>query len=392
MIVTNRVRTKLYTGIYRDKFGVAIVISVRGTPKELRKDAEGKPYSAYKRESLPKIREDLQATYALKATRAAATGETFAADVERYLLTLSSGPHKRNAAGYMKHWIAAFGNRPRNEITEIEIQHQFAGITKQPSTLNHIRQALIAFYTTLNGRTGYNPARVLKKVRERYDDARALPYDVIEKIFAALAPTPTKARLMIMAYTGLPPAQIERITPHDLHLDKKAVYVRPRRKGAGVPGRMLPLSPAGVQAFRLFAALHAYGTFQRRQLQTTFAHGIAWAKVNVPADTRPYDLRHSFLTEVYRRTGDLRAVAELGIHATLEQAARYARGAVSERATKAVKTMPRVPRNAVRGSGREGSKSLHLTPQSAREVRGSNQYRKRTKTRQTQRHKPLTRS
>lgn len=387
-----RTRQTLYRGIYRDKFGIAIKISVQGKAKEFRKDARGVSYKNYRESSLPKVRDDLKAAHILTLSRAAAKGEQFAADAARYLDTIRSASHKRNATGYLKYWTEEFGDRQRNQLTELEIETHFATIRKAPSTLNHIRQVLIAFYTTLNGRTGYNPAKVLKKVREQYDNARALPYPIIEQIFAQLAPTPTKARLMVMAYTGLPPALIEQITPHDLHLNKKAVYVKPRRKGAGVAGRMLPLSQAGVEAFRLFASLHAYGTFQRKQLRTTFENGIKWAHVTVPEGTRPYDLRHSFLTEVYRATGDLRAVAELGMHATLEQTARYARAAVSERATKAVAQLPRTTTKTNRGAGPKPSNSLHFGRVSDREVRGSNQYRKTTKSREIPRKKPVTRS
>lgn len=389
---SHRRRIRLATGIYRDKFGIAIKISVHGQPKEFRTDDSGVPYKTRTLPWLIAEKTRLEARWRLAQERTAAKGDTFAADVERYLLTIGSATHRRNAAGYLKHWTQEFALHRRNDITEMEIQAQFATIQKRPSTMNHIRQALIAFYTTLNGRTGYNPAKVLRKVRERYDDARALPYDVIEQIFAHLTPTPTKARLMVMAYTGLPPALIERITPHDLHLNKQAVYVKPRRKGAGVAGRMLPLSRAGVEAFRLFASLHAYGTFQRKQLQQTFENGIRWAKVSVPEGTRPYDLRHSFLTDVYRRTGDLHAVAELGMHATLEQTARYARAAVSERATKAVSHLPRVPRNALRGSSHDPSSSLQLGRGPGQFARGSNQYKKRPKPTDLQRKKPLTRS
>lgn len=334
-------RTPIAKGIFRDRAGISIIVSVNGKPREFRTDERGKRYDAYERHSLPAERKRVEARERLKAERTTVKHGMFPEDVTRYLKTISSDSHRRNSRGYLAHWERAFAGRHRNDITELEVQQVFAAIDKQPSTKNHIRHALIDFYVTLNGTSGYNPARVLTKVRERYDDARALSYDVIERLFAVLDPTPSKARLMIMAYTGLPPAQIERITPHDLFLHKQAVYVRPRRKGAGVPGKLLPLSDAGKRAFQLLASLHAYGTFQRKQLQRTFTYGLKKAGVTVPPGTRPYDLRHSFLTEVYRQTGDLKAVSELGLHATLEQTSRYATGAVSERATKAIAAVPR---------------------------------------------------
>ena len=385
--MNNRIRTVIARGIYRDKFGVAIVVSVEGKPREFRKTEHGRSYAGWSIDALKAERVRVQARERLKVERQAVKGEAFTADVDRYLRTIQSPTHLRNATGLLKHWCAIFGDRHRNEITDMEIREEFARFDKAPSTLNHLRHVLIAFYATLNGRTGHNPARVLKKVRERYDDARALPYETIQKIFDALQPSPTKARLMVMAYTGLPQAQIERLQPHDVRLAKRAIYVRPRRKGAGVAGKMLPLSTAGVKALKEFTRLHAFGTFQRKQLQATFANGIEWSGVSVPDGTRPYDLRHSFLTEVYRQTGDLNAVAELGMHATLEQTARYARGAVSERAEKAVRAT-----NLNRGTTPERSNSFQLGRVVRKGAPGSNQYRKRSKSGNSQRKQPLVRS
>lgn len=385
--MTRAHRTRLATGIYQDVFGVAIIISVQGKPVEHR-DADRYPGKDTAWLQAERVR--LQAAAALKTERQIAKGETFAADAVRYLRTLSSPSHLKDATRLIGHWSAVFGERQRNEITPMEIQEQFARWAyRKPSTRNHLRHTLIAFYKTLNGPQGHNPAAVLKKVRERYDDSRALPYAVIDKIFAALAPSKAKARLMVMAYTGLPQAQIAQLQPHDVQLDRKAVYVRPRRKGAGVAGRLLPLSASGITAFKAFIKAHAFGPFERRQVHNVWKNGVAWAGVTLPPGTRPYDLRHSFLTEVYRQTGDLNAVAELGMHATLEQTARYARGAVSERAKKAVRTVPRIPK---RGTTPNGSNLLHLVPQGATGAWGSNQYRKRTKPAKSQREKTLKRS
>lgn len=333
-------RRRIFTGVYEDAHGIAIVVSVHGTPREFRHDRDGKPYRKYDRHTLPLVRKQIEARERLQAERAVVATQTFAHDVDRYLKTLASPAHRRNSSGYLAHWLHAFADRDRHSITAVEIQQRFAAIDKAPSTKNHIRHALIHFYRTLNP-TGDNPALVLKKVREEYDDARALSYDVIETIFAKLQPSPSKARLMVMAYTGLPQSLIARLEPKDLHLAQARVWVRPRRKGKGAPGRMLPLSPAGVQALTEFRRLDAFGTFQNKQLAQTFRHGAKLAKITLPDTTRPYDLRHSFLTEVYRQSGDLHAVSELGIHATLEQTKRYAKGAASERATTAIGSVPR---------------------------------------------------
>lgn len=341
-----RTRELITTGVYRDKFGVAVVVSVSGKPREFRHDGDKKKYRDHYLEGRRAAwfrdeRKRVQAREQLAAERQAEATDVLRSDVRAYLKTIESESHRRNAAGYLAHWEATFGERQRNTITELEVKERFAQINKAPSTKNHIRRELFVFYQTMNGKTGYNPVLNLKAVREHYLDARALPYEIIEKILAALKPTPAKARLMVMAYTGLPQTLIAKLRPIDFNPDARRLYVRPRRKGAGVEGREIPLSPAGVEALKELARLNAFGPFQNRQLSNTFAHGIRTSGVTVPEGTRPYDLRHSFLTEVYRETGDLTATSELGIHATLEQTKRYAQGALSERATKAIAGVPR---------------------------------------------------
>ena len=383
----SRTRTLITKGVYKDRHGVAIIVSVNGKPREFRHelDEQGKKLRKYDPRLGPAWYRDerkrVQAREHLKAERIAATTGTFAADVDRYLQTISSPTHRINSHGYLQYWIRAFGTGSRHAITELAVQHAFAAIEKQPSTKNHIRHALIKFFETMNGATGLNPARVLPRARKPHTEARALPYSVIERILTALQPSRAKARLMVMAYTGLPQTLIAKIQPGDLDLRKSEVRVKPRRKGARVAGRTLPLSPAGVEAFREFVRLEAFGPFQNRQLVMTFKHGAKLARVALPEDARPYDLRHSFLTEVYRETGDLKAVSELGMHATLEQTARYAQGAVSERATKAIRAVPRFAATTISGNAgkRRKMKGVVVRSGSQRKTHRKGHLPKRTR-------------
>lgn len=340
--MTRTKRQRLFTGVYKDGSNVSIVVSIHGKPREFRQDADGKPYRSYPRHTLKDERIRVQARELLKHERVSEKSYTFATDVDRYLATIHAPKHRSNARTLLGYWVRAFGDRAKDTITELEVREAFATFDKKPATRNHIRRELFAFYKTLNGPQGYNPALNLRAAREKHRDTRALSYDTIDAIFATLAPSKSKARLQVMAYTGLPQSLIAKLQPSDLkHLEQGEVQVKPRRKGAGVEGRVLPLAPIGIAALKEFQRLDAFGPFQNRQLTQMLKRAIIAAKVTVPAGTRPYDLRHSFLTEVYRHSGDIRAVAELGMHATLEQAARYASGATTYRATKAIESVPR---------------------------------------------------
>ena len=79
---------------------------------------------------------------------------------------------------------------------------------------------------------------------------------------------------------------------------------------------------------------------------------------DIPASIRAYDLRHSFLTELYRRTGDIHAVSHLALHSTPAQTARYAQSAVKDRMAEAIRAT-----FSKRGTGQKQSNMLDFKHQ-----------------------------
>ena len=60
------------------------------------------------------------------------------------------------------------------------------------------------------------------------------------------------------------------------------------------------------------------------------------AHLHIPSGVRPYDLRHSYGTAMYRLTGDEHAVQQLLGHAKIEMTHRYTLGGVDARLRAAV--------------------------------------------------------
>ena len=101
----------------------------------------------------------------------------------------------------------------------------------------------------------------------------------------------TKARLAVIAYTGLPHSLLKSLTREMIDWQGKGVTVPARRKGD---------------------ALDCWGAFSNSSMLKSFHRACVLAKVTpVP---RVYDLRHSFATEMYRLTGDPKATAQLLMH------------------------------------------------------------------------------
>ena len=140
-------------------------------------------------------------------------------------------------------------------------------------------------------------------------------------------PTPLSASLRVLAETGLPPGILAVLKPSDVDLDHGTVIVPPRHKGAGVDGRILPLTDAGKAAFKDWLA--AGGTTPPIDALRYAFKGYAKA-AGIPT-ARLYDLRHTALTRFMVLThGNIEAVAALAGHARKSTTDIYTRGAVSQ--------------------------------------------------------------
>jgi integrase len=336
-------KRRLATGIYEDKSGIAIRISVRGEPLEFRHNEQGQRYTGWALDKLIVERKRIDAREHLKEDRRQSARTSLRADVQQYLRTIAD-PGRRKVEGRFAHWLPTFGDRQRSTITAVELREHAATWTCAPSTFNHRRQVLINLYKTLDGPRADNPAREIPKRKDILGAPKALPYSTIEAIFATMPATKSRARLKLMAYTGLPQMQISKLTPTDWQGAR--LRVSPRRKGAGTAGRIIPLSPEAQAAMAEFAAADAWGTFSTPSLRNL------WLR-HAPKGTRPYDLRHSWITELYRRSnGDVLAVQQLALHSRLEQTQRYAAAALDERMDALV-----LPRSATTTTRRKQGKS-----------------------------------
>jgi integrase len=269
--------------------------------------------------------------------------EALSDDIDNYLKAVKAMPSYEDRERDMDAWLRALGKtRTRDSISSAEIravlqQWRINGRTDgkplSESACNHRRTALMHFFTVMNGKSGANPVRDVPKFREPDPEPRGLSFAVLEKVFRKMPNTKTKARVMVMAYTGLPHSTLMRLTPDQIDYKTGTAIIPRRRKGAGTMVRVMLLTPQAIKAFKMLARYDGWGRFSQSSLRKALQRACVSAKVT---PLTGYDLRHSFGTEAYARTGDIGAVQVLLDHSNEKMTKRYTLRAVDERVKRAI--------------------------------------------------------
>lgn len=372
MSATREVRVA--PNIYKTPFGWRVYVSRRGVLKPVR----FKPdvtleelehfRDSFKLESRRLRREARRANVVELAELAG----TFEADATTYLAlaTVKAMPSYTDRTRDIGRWVKTFRRQPRKAITRTAIDQQLqlwrnAGYAA--STVNNRRTALMALFTDLDGRSAANPVRDAKVFEEPELLARGIPYAYVLKILDAIpdarvySPKPdakirqlkTKPRIEVMAMTGMRPSQIGRLE-RGIHFNvKERWYLIPRSKKGSQ--RRKPRTPrpmtrkhmteAMAAVFQRFDDRDCYVTAKQiRHLKSgmrrAFREAMTVAEKQIrrelgnpefrfPKGLKPYDLRHSFATEMLTQTnGNYHAVAELLDQGDTRHVRRYGLSAI----------------------------------------------------------------
>jgi integrase len=384
-------RKRLATGIYADRYGISAVVTV-GPLRDEGRFPHGTPL-----DTIEAWRLERRAAF-LKQRGRAEKG-TLSGDMQTFLGTVPEGGRTReDYERFFRQWRdSPLGAVPRHAITETDIRTQLAAWAPSyaPGTRRHLLRVLRTLYRRLDGAGAANPTAGIT-IPQPKRAPRAVPVALVEQLLAHLPDrgrpvkgeprstvSETKIRLRVMAWTGLPQMQLERLRETDVRFTAGLLRYPGRHKGQGVAGgTWVSLLPPAVEALRNYAAAGLWGKrFSRKSMSQTWKRTIARTRraivarvqesgdvteletfdAAIPDGCRPYDLRHSFLTEALRTSGDLIAVAELAQHASITTTRQYVAGAAAERAHAAVAAMaarwtptpPPVPApRLVKGHGR----------------------------------------
>src|SRR3990167_6193367 len=261
----------------------------------------------------------------------------FRDDARTYLQAVRAMPSYPERQQHIDEWIALFGDLGRAEITPHAIRAQLQTWTlagKAASSVNHRRTALMHLFTVLDGKSAANPVKDVPKRPEPSPFPRAVSSATIRRILSKMRGQ-DQARAWVIAYTGIPHAQLAQICPEHVTLTAGTVIVHGRKKGHRTATSVRRLTAKGIQAFRKMAATKAWGAFDRWAFRKAVHRACAAADVTPPL--RPYDLRHFFGTELYKRSGDIRAVQILMGHSTPTLTHRYTLGASDPRIEAAIR-------------------------------------------------------
>jgi integrase len=357
----------LPVGIYREpgRDGYLVDVRVRPYPKRRQRFPAGTPiekmlaWREAQQQELRSTRRDhhkkLAATvpdYTLTPAGRAIALTTFRDDVDTYLdhkIDPTLHPCTKTQFARWLHQAAAseLGPYPRHLITGAQwtalvARWERSGVPSNETrggrrriiapgplavdTVHKIRTCFIGFYTAMDIGLGLpNPARLIPR-RQTSDPeprgiAMAQALEILAHVGRSGEPTRTAARLTLMCVLGLRPVEIMRIRPAtDWHKADQQLIVRTAKGGKA---RTLPLGDRAVAALELLDQLKGWGTFTSAPAARMFHDAVKAAKLTALEPLRPYDLRHTFGTELYRQTKDIKATGAAMGHRNLTQTERY---------------------------------------------------------------------
>jgi integrase len=389
--MARRKTVTLAQGCYQLANGKVFVVARIGSGARLRTsetiwfppvDRDGIPYS--KKNNGELIKCYLQLVAALRDTRArdgSAAGSVGAA-IDAFLVAypiVKGTPTKHDDWHYaLQHWRRApIAAADVDTVKRSAIRAQLDAWTAAGvpgSTVNKRRVALAHVVRHALGAADQDvdvilPTDRIPKAAEPGAQIRGIDLPIVARILANVPDygrpikgggrvpySETRIRLVLLAWTGLSAKSLQRVERRHVNFRTGKLWQPDRRKGAGAAGVFTDLLPPAIDAFRAFDRAGLWGRrWANSGIVTTWRRAVAATRAEleragdpvmleqflaaIPPDTTPYDLRHSFATDLYRRTKDLGAVQEILQHASIETTKRYTMGAVSERTAAAIDAM-----------------------------------------------------
>ena len=382
-----RTRTTLAEGIYLDAHGVTVIARIGSRPNILQAterfglvDDDDIPYSKSNCDELIKCR--LQLLEDLRRKRARAGGEagSLGAAIDKWKAAFPitpPGPDGKRVEDkraddhtLITHWRKSpLAAEQVDTLKRSQVRAQLQVWTdagRGPTTVNHRKRVLADVLRWSLGADDDEdvtiPTDGIANLTPRPAEARGIPMPIVARILATMsdrgrgkkgearpAHSETKIRMRVMAWTGLARMSLIRLDRRRINFSEGKLYFPARKKGKGSPAVWVDLLPPALDALRDYDRAGLWGkTFSRSSMRKGWKRAVANCLkaleaeaeetgdrtmvehflVSVPANSKPYDTRHSFATDAYQQSGDLKGVSALLQHADLKTTERYTKAAV----------------------------------------------------------------
>ncbi len=222
---------------------------------------------------------------------------SLSADVDRYLKQIMPLASWMEIRSHLRAWLTLHEDTPRWRLTGEDIRHARAewiadGVA--PKTVNHRVAALARLYHVLDGKRGQTPCDEIEPLSVPPVPPQPVSPAVIRKVLRTLEQRQKagllrdgkmRARFMVLAATGVRPAELMRAEASDLNL-KEGWWRTRTAKGGYRPGG-ISLTKEMKHAWAVFIKEDAWGEYTTYGLSRTL-RAAGW-----PATVRPYNLRHT---------------------------------------------------------------------------------------------------
>lgn len=307
-------------GIYPDRLGFEARVTVKGKTSSKRFPPHHPPelmqaWQADERAYLLRCHTDDA------AARGTVARGTLSGDVLYYLKRRTGRKGYKSDRSHLKAWTDTYGSWERHRLTahECEVQiGKWRAAGRAEKTIRHRVRVLKELWRALDGLNARTPLDGLKLPPLPAPHPVGIPPETIRAVALSLAKGltiqqacgPTRkvvavqrattqvglARFLVRALTGQRADSIMRAESGDVDLDARIWWVRPTKGGTAVP---FPLTDEMIEAWRLFIAADAWGTWDWRSFAKLLRrHG--W-----PEDIPPKNLRHSFAIDHLRAGTDI---------------------------------------------------------------------------------------
>jgi integrase len=242
---------RIAPGVYKTPHGYRVMVRI-GTKIESKRFPP-----TYTLEALKHWRDEHKR---LRKPFRAARG-TFAADVQLYLRAVEAMPTYTDRVREISAWLPLFGTKARWNIRPDQIRAELARWRSEdyaPNTCNHRRSALSHLYSVLDGKAAYNPVRDVPQYKLAPPLKYGLPLLDCLKVLRHVKGKMTRARLLVLLWTGMRPSELKRVSADDVDVVRGRCYVRTAKGG---PAREIALNKSAVKAFKLFSRREAWGEF-----------------------------------------------------------------------------------------------------------------------------------